>query len=73
MILDVFTEHPVWGEWSATGIAATRDQGSAVIKPIIFAEVSPRFELLEELDASLPELDFRREPHFPTVEIIAPE
>ena len=44
-----------------------------VMNPIIFAEVSPQFELLEERDASLPELDFRREPHFPTVEIIAPE
>ncbi len=39
VILDVATEDPTWGEWSAEALARAADRSVLVINPIIFAEV----------------------------------
>jgi hypothetical protein len=62
VLLDILTDNPTWSEWSATTVAAARDNGDLVINPIIYAEVSAGFERIEDVDAALPVTDFRREP-----------
>ncbi|MDX6252491.1 MAG: hypothetical protein QOF10_5851 [Kribbellaceae bacterium] len=62
VLLDILTDNPTWSEWSATTVAAARDDGDLVINPIIYAEVSAGFERIEDVDAALPVTDFRREP-----------
>ncbi|MBO4163458.1 type II toxin-antitoxin system VapC family toxin [Micromonospora antibiotica] len=65
VLLDVFTEDPQWADWSAEALASARDEGILVINPIVYAEVSVRFDGVEELDDALPATDFLREdlPH----------
>lgn len=61
VILDIVTEDPAWGQWSADALAQARDDGELVINPIVYAEVSVSFDRIEDLDHSLPDADLRRE------------
>jgi predicted nucleic acid-binding protein len=54
VLLDVFTEDPRWSQWSESQLADAFDRGPAVINPIIYAEISVRFERIEELERALP-------------------
>ena len=62
VILDVLTEDPRWLAWSAKALAEAAEVDVLVINPIIYAEVSVRFERIEELEDVLPTSLFRREP-----------
>jgi predicted nucleic acid-binding protein len=62
VILDIFTEDPVWFDWSSNAITNAADRARLVINPVIFAEVSTHFSRIEELDAALPADRFVREP-----------
>ena len=62
VLLDVMTEDPDWSEWSAETLARCAEESALAINPLIFAEVSIRFERIEELDDVLPEETFRRLP-----------
>ncbi|MGC9526980.1 MAG: type II toxin-antitoxin system VapC family toxin [Limnospira sp.] len=62
VILDVLTEDPQWFEWSAQQLANFANQGTLVINPIIFAEVSIGFQDSEAVENALPETVFRRDP-----------
>jgi predicted nucleic acid-binding protein len=62
VLLDVFTRDPQWGEWSEQTLAKCADSATLVINPIVYAEVSVRFEHIEQLEAALPPDFFRREP-----------
>ncbi|MGC4000165.1 MAG: hypothetical protein QM767_23110 [Anaeromyxobacter sp.] len=44
VLIDIATEDPAWGEWSARALERAADETALVINPIIFAEVSVRFE-----------------------------
>ncbi len=61
VLLDLFTEDPTWLAWSRDALAGAIDAGSVIINPIVYAEVSVRFELIEELEDALPELIQREE------------
>ncbi|MEU5911899.1 type II toxin-antitoxin system VapC family toxin [Micromonospora sp. NPDC047527] len=61
VLLDILTDDPKWAEWSGTALAEARDAGSLVINPIVYAEVSVRFDRIEDLDEALPAADFLRE------------
>jgi len=61
ILLDVFTEDPSWLAWSAEALEDAADAGALAINPIIYAEVSARFESIEELDDALPASEFARE------------
>lgn len=61
VLLDVFTDDPTWRGWSAEALAGSRDAGTLVINPIVYAEVSVRFAAIEDLDDALPAADFLRE------------
>ncbi len=62
VILDVLTEDADWGDWSAAMLADAARSGPLAINPIIYAEVSARFERIEDLDEALPETYYRRLP-----------
>ena len=61
VILDIVTDDPIWGRWSAGALAQAGDEGQLVINPIVYAEVSVGFDQIEELDDAMPAGDFRRE------------
>jgi predicted nucleic acid-binding protein len=61
VLLDVMTEDADWLGWSADALADAADRYRLVINPIVYAEVSPRFSRIEELDAALPRTMFDRE------------
>ncbi|HET9554006.1 MAG TPA: type II toxin-antitoxin system VapC family toxin [Anaeromyxobacteraceae bacterium] len=62
VILDVATNDPIWGAWSAEALARAADESVLVINPIVFAEVSVGFGRIEELEDALPPELYRREP-----------
>lgn len=62
VILDVLTEDDEWLDWSSSRLAESASTGMLVINPIIYAEVSARFERIEELDDALPVDYCRRVP-----------
>jgi len=51
--LDVFTKDSRWFEWSSRALANAADAGMIVLNPVIYAEISIRFERIEELEAFL--------------------
>ena len=62
VLLDVATEDARWGEWSSSALAKVADTEPLAINPLIYAEVSIRYETIEELEEVLPAEAFRREP-----------
>ena len=54
VLLDILTEDPTWSQWSGTALAASRDAGVLVINPIVYAEISVRFDRIEDLDEAIP-------------------
>ncbi len=61
VIIDVAMQDPRWGEWSAGVLAAVADQAQLVINPLIYAEVSVGYDLIEEAERVLPAELYRRE------------
>ncbi|MBA2458777.1 MAG: type II toxin-antitoxin system VapC family toxin [Gemmatimonadales bacterium] len=61
VILDLLTADPRWFGWSSQALAHAAERVPVVINPIIYAEVSIRFERIEELDEALPPTMFRRD------------
>jgi predicted nucleic acid-binding protein len=61
VILDVATNDPTWGAWSADAIADAVDDGVLVINPLIYAEVSVGYRRIEDLEVALPADLFRRD------------
>lgn len=61
VLLDVLTEDPAWFDWSASALARAAETEVLVINALIFAEVSVRFERIEELEEALPTALFRRD------------
>jgi predicted nucleic acid-binding protein len=62
VLLDVFTEDPAWFDWSSDVLAEMAEHSVLVVNPIIYAEISVRFESIEELEQVLPPDQFAREP-----------
>lgn len=62
VLLDIFTEDPSWGERSGRALARVADGATLVINPLVYAEVSIRFDRIEELESALPPEEFRRDP-----------
>lgn len=62
VILDVLTEDADWFDWSASMLADAANRGPLAINPIIYAEISARFERIEDLEDALPDRYYRRLP-----------
>lgn len=54
VLLDVLTEDGQWVDWSAEMLARLGDQALLAVNPIIYAEVSMRFDRIEDLEDALP-------------------
>ncbi len=54
VLLDVMTEDEAWFEWSGGALERCAEENILCINPVIYAEVSIRFERIEELEAALP-------------------
>jgi predicted nucleic acid-binding protein len=61
VLLDVMTEDPDWFAWSSVALAQAAETEILIINPLVYAEVSVRFDRIEELDAALPPTLFRRD------------
>jgi predicted nucleic acid-binding protein len=61
VLLDIATEDPAWGEWSARVLERIADEAMLVIDPLVYAEVSMGFDTIEEVEAALPQDLYRRE------------
>ncbi len=62
VLLDILTEDRRWLSWSSTALERAANDSRLVINPIVYGEVSIRFERIEELDDALPATMFEREP-----------
>jgi predicted nucleic acid-binding protein len=62
VLLDILTDDQAWVKWAGHALVRARDEGRLVINPIVYAEVSTGFDKVEDLDDTLPEADFEREP-----------
>lgn len=62
VLLDIFTNDPVWAKWSIRQIEECADRGALAINPIIYAEISAGFQTTKQLDARLPESLYLRLP-----------
>ena len=60
VLLDVLTEDPFWFNWSVGALSEAAEAGPLTINPLIYAEVSVRFERVEDLEDALPPQDYRR-------------
>lgn len=61
VLLDTFTEDSKWFEWSAVALARAAETSKLVVNPVIYAEISVRFDRIEDLDDALPLDRFARE------------
>jgi predicted nucleic acid-binding protein len=61
VLLDVMTEDPEWFAWSSAALERAAEHEVLIINPLVYAEVSVRFERIEELDEALPSTLFRRD------------
>lgn len=61
VLLDIFTDDPVWADWSSAMLREALDAGPVVLNPIVYSEVSIGFDRIEDLDDALPPSHFGRE------------
>ena len=54
VFLDVFTRDPRWYDWSSANLAQIADENRIVLNPIIYGEISIRFDRIETLESLLP-------------------
>jgi len=54
VLLDVMSEDEQWFEWSSGALERCAEESVLCINPMIYAEVSIRFERIEELETALP-------------------
>jgi predicted nucleic acid-binding protein len=62
VLLDIATNDPDWGDWSAHALAEAVEHTRLIINPIIYAEVSIGYTTIEALEAALPPTLYQREP-----------
>lgn len=62
VLLDLFTEDPIWFDWSAKALERAAEDGPLVINPVVYAEISVRFGRIEELEATLADGGFSLRP-----------
>ena len=62
VLFDFLSEDDEWFDWSAAMLKEAANAGTVAINPIIYAEISVRYERLEELDEELPAAYFLRAP-----------
>jgi len=62
VIFDILSDDQEWIDWSASMLAEAANRGPLYINPIIFAEVSVRYDRVEDVEQALPDDYFVRAP-----------
>ena len=62
VLFDFLSEDPEWFDWSAAMLSDAAERGPVVINPIVYAEVSVRYDRVEDVELALPEEFFVRAP-----------
>ena len=62
VLIDVLDRDPSWFEWSMAQLEPLVESGTAVINPIIYAEIAAGFADLESLEAGIAPLCLVRDP-----------
>ncbi len=62
VLFDFLSEDEEWSDWSSARLAEAAEHGHVVINPIIYAEVSVRYERIEDLNEALSSEYFVRAP-----------
>lgn len=62
VLFDYLSEDDEWSDWSAAILAEVANRGPLAINPVIFAEVSVRYDAIEAVDEALPADYFVRAP-----------
>jgi hypothetical protein len=62
VLLDIATNDPIWMIWSSDALEAAANESELVINALIYAEVSIRYQKVEELEEVVPATTFRRDP-----------
>ena len=57
VLLDLVTDDPNWAEWSVSALEAASLEGPLLINDVIYAELSVRYERIEDLDTFLDGID----------------
>jgi predicted nucleic acid-binding protein len=57
VILDVVTDGEAWADWSQEQLEQAASAGPLIINDVIYAEISTRYSMVEEVDAMLRNLD----------------
>lgn len=60
VLLDIFTDDPIWKLWSVAALRDARAMGLVGINPLIYAEISLAFDSASELDRELDALLLER-------------
>lgn len=61
ILIDVLADDPSWADWSLSQLDKLGRHAPLIINPIILAEISPRFERADDLEAALAALPLVRE------------
>jgi hypothetical protein len=56
VLLDIFTEDRRWLDWSERQLTRAAGRGAIVLNAVVLAEIAPRFERVETLQAALPSM-----------------
>ena len=60
ILIDVLADDPKWAEWSLRHLDVCSQQAPLIINPLILAEISPRFDTANDLEAALAALPLVR-------------
>ena len=62
VLFDFLSEDEEWFDWSAAMLSDAAERGPVVINPIVYAEVSVRYQRIEDVELALPREYFVRAP-----------
>jgi predicted nucleic acid-binding protein len=62
VILDILTNDQRWLMWSSQALEDAAEQGPIFINSVIYAEISVRFDRIEDLDESLVDFQYLEVP-----------
>ena len=62
VLLDIASEDEEWLDWSSAMLAEAAERGPVAINPLIYAEVSVRYDTIEAVEDALPQEFYVRAP-----------
>jgi len=62
VLIDIATRDPNWALWSLAALEAASLQGPMLINDVVYAELSVRYALIEELDSFLSQSEVEMAP-----------